>query len=228
MTQILEVDAGAGPGGRVLAAGPAGMGDEELVAVVLGPGKGARRADAVARELVGGPEGLRFLGGLSATELACRPGVGATRAARLVAALELGRRLVTVRLPRGAAIRSSGEVFRHYHPQMRRLTVEQFRVLVLDGKHRVVREHLVSQGTLTSSPVHPREVFGPAIRHAAAALVLVHNHPSGDPAPSADDLDITRRLADVGELVGIRILDHVIVGEDSYVSLADRGLLHGG
>ena len=98
-------------------------------------------------------------------------------------------------------------------------------MLLLDGKHRLIAEKLISQGTLTASPVHPREVFGPAIRSSAAAIVLVHNHPSGDPTPSADDLDITRRLTDVGELVGIRVLDHVIVGDGRYASLADRGLL---
>ena len=98
-------------------------------------------------------------------------------------------------------------------------------MILLDGKHRVLREELVSQGTLTTSPVHPREVFGVAIRHHAAAVVLVHNHPSGDPTPSADDLEITRRLADVGDLVGIRIVDHVIVGDGCFASLADRGML---
>ncbi len=98
-------------------------------------------------------------------------------------------------------------------------------MVLLDGKHRVIGEELISQGTLTSSPVHPREVFAPAIRHSSAAVVLVHNHPSGDPTPSADDLDITRRLVDVGELVGIRVLDHVIIGDGTYTSLADRGLL---
>jgi DNA repair protein RadC len=87
----------------------------------------------------------------------------------------------------------------------------------------VIREELISQGTLTSSPVHPREVFAPAVRHSAAAVVLVHNHPSGDPQPSADDLDITRRLADAGRLLGVRVVDHVIVGDGSFVSLADRG-----
>ena len=93
------------------------------------------------------------------------------------------------------------------------------------GKHRIIAERLISQGTLTTSPVHPRGVFGPAMRAAAAAVVLLHNHPSGDASPSADDLEITRRLADVGDLVGIQVLDHVIIGDGRYVSLADRGLL---
>ena len=108
---------------------------------------------------------------------------------------------------------------------MRDLRVEQFRVILVDGKHRVIAEHLISQGTLTMSPVHPREVFSAAIRQGAAGMILVHNHPSGDASPSGDDLEITRRLVQVGDLVGIRVLDHVIVGDGAYASLADRGLL---
>ncbi len=98
-------------------------------------------------------------------------------------------------------------------------------MLLLDGRHRLIATGEVSVGTLTASLVHPREVFRDAIRNAASALVLVHNHPSGDPTPSSDDLDITRRLSEVGELVGIRVLDHVIVGDGVFTSLADRGLL---
>lgn len=110
---------------------------------------------------------------------------------------------------------------------MRDLRAEEFRALLLDGKHRVMREVTISRGTLTSSPVHPREAFRTAIREGAAAVVFVHNHPSGDPSPSADDLAITRRLCEVGDLVGIRVLDHLVIGDDRYVSLADRGLMGG-
>lgn len=125
----------------------------------------------------------------------------------------------------GVPFKNSVDVFRHFAAPMRGLKFEQFHVVLLDGKHRFIRSELVSQGTLTSSPVHPREVFGPAIRYSAAAVVLVHNHPSGDASPSADDLEITRRLCEVGSLVGIRVLDHVVVGDNAYASFAERGLL---
>ncbi len=144
---------------------------------------------------------------------------------RVAAMLAFAREAATETLTRGAIFRAADDIFRHYHATMRDLRVEQFRAILLDGKHRVLGEVMISQGTLTSSPVHPHEVFAPAIARSAAAIVLVHNHPSGDPSPSSDDLDITRRLCEVGQLVGIRVLDHVVIGDGSFVSMADRGLI---
>lgn len=146
-------------------------------------------------------------------------------AEKLLAALALGLAASEERMERGAPFRGSVEVFRHFHSRLRDLGLEQLHAVLLDGKHRMMGDVLVSQGTLTSSPVHPREVFTQAIRRRAAAIILVHNHPSGDPSPSADDLEITRRLVQVGDLVGIHVLDHVIIGDGAFVSLADRGLL---
>lgn len=213
------------PRERLLAVGAGALSTAELVTVLVGSGLPGRPAAALAEDLLAASGGLRRLAARTPREIASVRGLGAVRTARLLAALELGRRSASESLVRGAPFRASADVFRHYHPVLRDLRVEQFRMVLLDGKHRILREELVSQGTLTSSPVHPREVFGPAIRHGAAAVVLVHNHPSGDPSPSADDLEITRRLASVGDLVGIRVVDHVIVGDGAYTSLADRGLL---
>jgi DNA repair protein RadC len=125
----------------------------------------------------------------------------------------------------GARFRSGADIFQHYHGRMRDLRKEQFWAVLLDGKNRVLREERVSEGSLTASLVHPREVFAPAIRESAGALVFVHNHPSGDPTPSVEDVEITRRLCSVAELVGIRVLDHVVVGDGAYVSFLERGLL---
>jgi DNA repair protein RadC len=210
---------------RLLDLGGAALSDPELVALLIGSPGSAGSARTRASRLLDGAGGLRRLALRTPAEIATATGLGVRRAARLAAALEIGRRAAEQRLSPGHAIEVSADVFRHFHVRLRDLRVEQFHVLLLDGKHRVVREELVSQGTLTSSPVHPREVFAAAIRHSAAAAILVHNHPSGDPAPSADDLEITRRLASVGELVGIKILDHVIVGDGAFTSLADRGLI---
>ncbi len=188
---------------------------EDLLGTAIG-----RRA---ARRLVGVP--LRDLRRRNVAELTAEYGLSETAARRVAAVSELAVRHAAEPLQPGQALASSRAVYEHYGPRLRDLEVEQFHVVLLDGKHRVVRTVLVSQGTLTSSPVHPREVFRPAIRASAAAVVLVHHHPSGDPTPSADDLDVTRRLVDAGELVGIRVLDHVICGWEGYVSLADRGLM---
>jgi len=218
-------EGGSRPRERLLADGAAALSTGELLTVLLGTGTVGRPAPAVASQLLDAAGGLRRLASRTPGELSGVAGIGAARAARVLAGSGRGRRSLAEPLLRGATFRGSAEVFRHYHPMMRDLRMEQFRVLLLDGKHRVLREDLVSQGTLTSSPVHPREVFSSAIRHGAAAAILVHNHPSGDPSPSCDDLEITRRLVSVGELVGIRVLDHVIIGDGTYTSLADRGLM---
>lgn len=215
----------ARPRERLLQAGADALRNEELLALVLGTGTRGLPAERVADAVLAETGGVRGLRSRTPEELLRLPGVGTARAARLLASVELGRRCLAEPLRRGSPFRSSLDIFRHYHTRLRDLGVEQFVVVLLDGKHRVLRDELVSQGTLTSSPVHPREVFRPAIRHGAAAVVLLHNHPSGDPSPSADDLDITRRLCEVGSLVGIRVLDHVVIGDGAYTSLADRGLL---
>jgi DNA repair protein RadC len=125
----------------------------------------------------------------------------------------------------GERFTSSAEVFRHFHERLRDHRKEVFLALLLDGKNRVIREVKVSEGSLTASIVHPREVFAPVVRDSAAAVLFVHNHPSGDPTPSREDIEITTRLREAGELMGVRVLDHIIIGSGSYVSFADRGLI---
>jgi DNA repair protein RadC len=137
----------------------------------------------------------------------------------------LGRRLAARRLRPGDPVRGPADVFRHFYPRLRHARQERFLVVLLDGRHRMMREVVISQGTLTASLVHPREVFRPALREAAAAVVLVHNHPSGDPTPSTEDREITIRLADAGSLLGVPVLDHVVVAERGWVSLCDLGVL---
>lgn len=124
-------------------------------------------------------------------------------------------------------MRTSQEIFERFHAEFRDRKREVFVSLMLDGKHRILREERVSVGSLTSSIVHPREVFVSAIRESADAVVFVHNHPSGDPTPSLEDIEITNRLVEVSHLVGIRVLDHIVIGEDSYASFHERGLIHG-
>ena len=151
------------------------------------------------------------------------PGVGVARAAALTAAFELGRRAGHTPLP-GGPIRGPEDVLSHVR-DLARARREHFVVLLLNARHELQCRETVSIGSLNASIVHPREVFRPAILHAAASVVLVHNHPSGDPEPSDEDLGITRRLSEVGELVGIGVLDHVIVAARGTVSFRSRRLL---
>ena len=153
-------------------------------------------------------------------------GVGAAKAAQLKAALALGRRALASPLSKGTKISSSRDLFEHYHPTLRDLRHEIFKVVLLDAKHAIVRDATVSEGSLTLSIVHPREVFTMAVKESAAAVIFVHNHPSGDPTPSQEDRVLTARLVSAGEVLGIRVLDHHVVGDGRYVSFADQGWLN--
>ena len=216
-----------GPRERLDALGPAALSDAELLALLLRTGGPGRSALDLASELLGRHDGVAGLARSGPAELRQTAGVGPAKSASLLAALELGRRFATRRLRTGDAIRGPADVHRHFHARLRDAPHERFLVLLLDGRHRVLREVTASQGTLTASLVHPREVFRPALREAAAAVILVHNHPSGDPSPSREDREVTERLVQVGEILGIPVLDHVIVAERGYVSLREDGGLGG-
>ena len=125
----------------------------------------------------------------------------------------------------GKALRSSVDVFRHFRDRLEREKREIFYVVLLTNKNRKIRDVKISEGSLTSSLVHPREVYNPVIRESAAAVIFVHNHPSGDPNPSPEDLEITRRRKEVGEVMGVRVLDHVVIGHDRYFSFSDKQIL---
>ena len=200
----------------------------ELVGVLLGTGTRGASAAQLGQSLLEKSGGLRRLSTRTLREVASMPGLGEARGARVLAAFALGRRVAEVRLAAGARFRTGADIFRHYEARLRDLRKEQFWAVLLDGKNRILREERVSEGSLTASLVHPREVFAPAIRESAGALVFVHNHPSGDPTPSVEDVEITRRLCAVADLVGIRVLDHVVVGDGAFVSFLERGLLAGG
>jgi DNA repair protein RadC len=216
---------GDGPRERIASLGPEALAESELLALLLRTGGGGRDALALAARLLRRHGGLTGLSAAPVSELAREPGVGLTKGATLVAALELGRRLAARRLRSGDPVRGPADVFRHFHSRLRHARHERFVLLLLDGRHRMLRDVVISQGTLTASLVHPREVFRPALREAAAAVVLVHNHPSGDPTPSAEDREVTRRLADAGDLLGIPVLDHIVVAERGWASLRELGAI---
>jgi DNA repair protein RadC len=171
------------------------------------------------------PDGsLRRLAGRPSAELAGIAGVGRIKAARVAAALELGRRVGT-ESERPERVRGPADVQRFYGTRLRDLAVEEFHVLALGSQSQILGDLLITRGILNSSLVHPREVFRAAIAEAAAGIIVVHNHPSGDPTPSADDRAVTRQLVDAGRLLDLPVYDHVIVAGDRYVSFAEAGLL---
>ncbi len=213
------------PRERLHSCGSAALSDAELVALVLRTG--GRGADVLelSRGLLGQCGGLHGIAGAGRFELGEVRGMGPAKVASLEAAFELGRRLAARRLRAGDSIRGPEDVHRHFHPRLRDARHECFLALLLDGRHRVRGEVVVSQGTLTASLVHPREVFRAAVREAAAALLLVHNHPSGDPSPSREDREVTERLESAGRILGIRVVDHVVVAEQGYFSFREAGAL---
>jgi DNA repair protein RadC len=202
--------------------GPQALSDEALMALLLGGPAGAEIARRVSLRF---PDRAR-LRRATFEDLTQVPGVDRSGAGALQAAFELGRRVAGRALRQGERLRSSREVYRALAPALRDLRQEVFLVIVLDGRNRKIAEVRVSLGSLSASIVHPREVFLPAIRVSAAAILVAHNHPSGDPRPSPEDREVTWRLAEAGDLLGIRVLDHVIIGESAYHSFADEGTLH--
>ncbi len=206
--------------------GAGSLSSAELLALVIGTGSGTRSALSVGQDLLThGGGSLRRLAGLPLKSLTSVAGLGTVRALAVHAALELGRRLASEAREDGAPLRSPRDVYATYASRLEDLPVEEFHVAVLDAQHRLERDVTVTRGILNSSLVHPREVFREAIAERAAAIILVHNHPSGDPTPSADDRMVTEQLVAAGRLLDIPVHDHVIVGRGRYVSFAEAGLL---
>jgi DNA repair protein RadC len=205
--------------------GPSGLGDNELLAVVIGGGAPGVSALGLANAVLESAGGLHGLLRLTPDDLRQVGGVGAARAAQVLAALELGRRTLARRPPERKQLVSPRDVAAFLLPEYGARPVEQFGVVLLDTKHRVLRTVVVSVGGLDSTSVQAREVFRHAAAGSAAALVVFHNHPSGDPRPSQDDLRLTERLVAAGELMGIPVLDHVVLGDGRYWSCKEMGSL---
>ena len=213
------------PRERLVRLGAAALSTVELLTILIGSGHRACPADEIARRLLAAHPGLRQLAGREAGDLLRLQGVGAATAARLAAALELGRRLQRERKERQPVLSSPRAVWRHLALELRDRERERFLALCLNTRNELVREFVVSVGSLNASIVHPREVFKPALTCSAAGLVIAHNHPSGDPAPSREDHEVTRAISEAGRILDVPLHDHVIIGADSYFSFKDSGLL---
>lgn len=214
------------PRERLRAVGPGALSVRELLAILVGSGGEGRTAVDVAGDLLAAAEGsLRRLASLPAARLERIPGVGLAVSARVAAALELGRRLAREGPAERTRIGGPRDVYERCAPTMRDLAHEEFRVLLLNTQHAVTREVTITRGVLDGSVVHPREVFKQAIAESAAAILLVHNHPSGDPTPSAEDRAVTQQLSGAGQILGIPVLDHVVIGDGRYISFVEGGMM---
>jgi DNA repair protein RadC len=201
------------------------LGDNELVAIVLGQGRANASALDLANALLAGVGGVDGLARARTDDLRRIAGIGPARAAQVLAAVELGRRTLTRAGRQRTQVRSPRALAELLLPQYGSRSVEQFGVVLLDTKRRVLRTTVISVGTLDASIVHPREIFREAIAAGAAALVLFHNHPSGDPEPSEEDVQLTRRLMAGGVLMGIDVIDHMILADVRYCSLREKGFI---
>jgi DNA repair protein RadC len=211
------------PRERLARHGASALSSRELLALLVGTGTRGVSALDLAEGLLG--TGLHELAARSLGELEQTPGLGRAKGARVLAALELGARLASGGPLPGPSFHTPPESARYLLPRYGTRPVETFGILALDVRHKLKREAVISVGCLTSSVVHPREVFQEAVVARAAALILFHNHPSGDPEPSPEDVALTRRLVAAGALMGIEVLDHLVLGAGRYVSLKERGTL---
>lgn len=213
------------PREKLLVQGAEVLGANELLAVVLGTGTRSASALDLANHILGASGGLKGLARLSPGALVRLPGLKTARAARLIAAFELGRRLVAEPDSPRPTFRTPEEAGRYLLPRFGVRPVEEFGMLILDTRNRLKKLEVISKGSVNGSLVHPREVYREAVTLQAAGLILFHNHPSGDPSPSREDMELTRRLREAGRIMGIEILDHIILGAGSFMSFKDKGLL---
>jgi len=225
MAKIKDWPAGERPRERLIKEGPHVLSDAQLLAILLRTGSDQANAVQLAIGLLDQFHELSSFANLSIKELCSIRGIGPAKAAQLKAAFELGRRSFSPPLSHRTKIHSSQDIFRHFSPTFRYLKKEIFKIVLLDQKNKIIRDVVVSEGSLTLTVVHPREVFNPAVRDSAASVIFLHNHPSGDPTPSSEDRELTRRLVAAGDLMGIQVLDHVIIGDHHYFSFSDAGYI---
>jgi DNA repair protein RadC len=213
------------PRERMLQFGPQVLSNAELLAVLLRTGTLAESAVHLAERVLIDCEGIRGLVDASIDQLTQIRGIGTAKALQIQAGIELGRRIAKSTLPETMVIRSPRDVADLMTEDLRYLQKEHFVCLFLNTKNQVLAKETMSIGSLNASIVHPREVFRAAIKRSSASIICVHNHPSGNPTPSLDDIDITQRLIEAGAIIGIDVLDHIIIGDKAYVSLKEQGYL---
>ena len=211
------------PRETLLKKGETYLSDSELLAILINNGTRDKSAITLAREIIETSDGIRNLSNITVEELSKIKGIGLAKACRIISALELGRRVSVASEMQKFKISSPQDIGNVYMEELRYKKKEIFRVVLLNTKNVIIGSKDISEGSLNASIVHPREVFLEAIKKSANKMILMHNHPSGDPTPSSEDINITKRLISAGQIVGIEILDHVIIGDGSFYSFKENG-----
>lgn len=223
---IKELPINERPIEKAIAYGVDKLSNVELLALIIHTGTKTKSAKDIAEEIIAkDPRGIRFLANCEAEELESIAGVGHAKATRILASIELGKRISLSQQSGETYISTSDDVANALMEDMRYLNKEFFKTLILNSKGKIIMIDTVSVGELNSTTVHPREVFNKAVKKSGAAIILAHNHPSGDPTPSQADIDTTKRLMKAGDLMGIPVLDHIIIGDGTFVSLRSRGMI---
>lgn len=222
---IRDLPAEERPREKLLCSGPGALSNSELIAVILRTGNPRESAVHLAERIISKSGGLRSLPDLSLEELQSFHGIGPAKAVQVKAALELGKRIATSFYEYEPAVTSPRHAADMFMEELRYQKKEYFKLLLLNTKNRVISREEISVGSLNASIVHPREIFSVPIRKSAASVILIHNHPSGDPTPSQEDLAVTRRLVDGGNILGIDVKDHIIIGDGCYLSFKEKGLI---
>ncbi len=225
-TMMRELPASERPRERLVMYGPGALSNAELLAILIASGTRSMSAEDLARNVLAQcREGISGLGSLSFEELSSVNGIGPAKACSILAAAEIGRRAASAKAAKKTSMTSSVEAAAAFMDELRGLKKEHFCIALLNVKNELIVKETISVGGLNSSPAHPREVFAPAVKRGAHAVILAHNHPSGDPAPSREDIDLTNRLVKAGKTLGIVVLDHIIIGDGSYASFRDMGYI---
>ncbi len=227
ITKMKELPSEERPREKIISCGPGVLSNSELIALLIGSGRRDSSAVMIAEKILAGGSGagLRYLTECTAEELCRVNGIGPAKAAVILAAVELGRRISTLPPEKRAKVSSPEAVSALFMDKMRYLKKECFQVLLLNVKNEIIMIDDVSVGGLSSADAHPREIFANSVKKGAANIVLVHNHPSGDPEPSREDVRLTARLVEAGRIMGIQVLDHIVIGDGRYVSMKEMGLI---
>lgn len=211
------------PRERFIKNGPQSLSNHELLAILLRTGTKEESVLQLSNHLLTNFEGLRLLKAATLEEITEIKGIGQAKAIQILAAVEIGRRIANLNYTERYVIRSPEDGANYVMNDMRFLSQEHFVCLYLNTKNQVLHKQTIFIGSLNASIVHPREVFREALKRSAASIICLHNHPSGDPAPSREDIEVTKRLVECGKMLGIELLDHLIIGENKFVSLKEKG-----
>ncbi|UOQ93877.1 DNA repair protein RadC [Halobacillus shinanisalinarum] len=213
------------PRERLIELGATHLSNQELLAILLGSGTRQESVTSLAQRLLIHFEGVMLLKDATIEELTAIRGIGSAKAVLILSAIELGRRIQQMKPVERYMIRSPEDGADFVMEEMRELKQEHFIVLFLNTKNQVLHRQTIFIGSLNASIVHPREVFKEAVKRSAASIICAHNHPSGDPTPSQEDIHVTRRLQECGKMIGIELLDHLVIGDRKFISLKEKGYL---